>query len=278
MSKPSSNVRSSQPATRFSFPLAYLFLLLAVLFVILLTTNVGIWRKQQGIHLGNFLENLSKNKKKSNNTRPFLKFIESGKIHSVGAGGSDPKSTCVIFSCSAKGYFLLEPSLKASKAKQCDRIHYSGTTFNRKGKKTTAHWCRVALLLGKKLDRYKTIMYVDVDVVFNETSLIETGEKYHNKILIISKKYEKKKDILRTCWFVLPNISKAKRLITKWAKNWKNVHLQDQNVFNKLWRCSTSGIQCLEPNENYPELRHCGSYLKGNSRVECLKNPKTFIG
>lgn len=183
-------------------------------------------------------------------------------------------SSCLIFSCSRRNYPLLGSSLAANSRtnKHCDRAHFFVRTFaTSAGKPVASHWCRVALLNHRPdiFDQYRTVAYVDVDVIYSERGILAAAES--ERPFSISSKVKRGKTEIRTCWFVIRDVKdmRTKRMLSAWAENWKNVRLQDQTVFNELFDCDF--VDCVDESERRTiELKHCGSGLDMHQRMMCL--------
>eukprot|EP00485_Elphidium_margaritaceum_P011701 CAMPEP_0202692406 /NCGR_PEP_ID=MMETSP1385-20130828/6794_1 /ASSEMBLY_ACC=CAM_ASM_000861 /TAXON_ID=933848 /ORGANISM="Elphidium margaritaceum" /LENGTH=230 /DNA_ID=CAMNT_0049347933 /DNA_START=42 /DNA_END=731 /DNA_ORIENTATION=- len=94
---------------------------------------------------------------------------------------------CVVFSCSPQDYFLVEIHWLRSNTSCCDRYHFFGSTALARNQNITVapNWCRVGLLEDAfaekgKLGVYDTIIYVDVDVVFDEAAFLRNANAERN--------------------------------------------------------------------------------------------------
>jgi hypothetical protein len=169
-----------------------------------------------------------------------------------------------------------------------------------------SNWCRVALLddpQGTLTTQYSTIVYVDVDIVFNETALIETATVNQNKSFSMSFKKEllgrrggrkdktKKKNrpqpftrTIRTCSFIVQNgagmRTRSLPMIHQWAQNYRpNAELQDQTVWNELYSCrrNRQDIKCYDYERQrleFGEVKHCASWMDHVGRKVCFLSDK----
>jgi hypothetical protein len=207
---------------------------------------------------------------------------------------------CVVFSCSTYDYELVQLHWRASETSICDRYHFFGHVrqYDDDGE-VESNWCRVALLDDPHgiLSQYSTIIYVDVDIVFNETAFVQIAASNSNKTWTMSykkeilgrpggKNQEKKKKnrprpivrTMRTCSFIINNHTKALPMIHTWAKNYRpNAELQDQTVWNELYSCrhNENDVKCYgdgteKSRQQYGELKHCASWMDKTGRKVCF--------
>ncbi len=197
---------------------------------------------------------------------PTLTFVAEGAPLFQAAASSTAGNDCAIFSCSTHGYSLVKYRWKASNTTPCDRYHLYGTptvirptsanstntTTTTKTSTVPPHWCRVSLLedsytfegmytntTRSPLTAYSTLIYVDVDVVFDEAALLgvaqsklssSSSNKNDTTLWHISSKVEGAHTILRTCSFVLPNRQQARPMVRNWARHWRDItHLPRSN-------------------------------------------------
>ena len=110
-------------------------------------------------------------------------------------------------------------------------------------------------------------MYVDVDLVYSEKSMLEEAKKKPR--FLISYKIERGHEVIRTCWFVIAQWGDwIEALVEKWALAWRDTYLQDQAVFNSLFGCKD--VDCVWTETERVELKHCGHRFEGKEREKCL--------
>jgi len=218
-------------------------------------------------------------------------------------------SDCVIFSCSSPNYYLVDSSWRASKTELCDRYHFYGRVVHRRPhtdatEVVASNWCRVALLddpRGLLAKHYTTVIYVDVDVVFDEAALVRTAQVTTAKGKDWSVSFKKERAgihqtnqmrarrrpgvkyfyrTLRTCSLVLPNLTHVRPMIQNWARHYRDVDMQDQTVLNELYSCLDDTVLCWDIGKQnhmarqiYGELKHCGSWWENQQRrINCLES------
>lgn len=195
------------------------------------------------------------------------------------------RARCVAFSCASPGYWLVEENLAANRVEECDRVHFAVHTYNSKGEEVASTWCRVPILRNIRayLPNYQRILYIDSDIIYREPEIMKTDCETERPALIISTKPTEVKNggnavMLREMqmnWFLLcrPDDPQSKILFSKWDLAYRNVHMQDQTVFNEVWNCNSpyNGIKCVKNSfDNAILVFHCGGYLPRYLRYRCM--------
>lgn len=186
---------------------------------------------------------------------------------------------CAVFSCASPGYWLTDASLSANAVRDCDRLHFSAYTYNAAGERVASTWCRVPLLqhLRHYFGRYERVLYVDPDIRYRDPWVMKTECDGGAAVVIATKPNDKKAQHaeMQMNWLLIcdPHDARLPTIFAKWDKAWRDVHMQDQTVFNEVWRCGDAdgGIKCVQNGfDNAIVVFHCGGYLPKFLRSKCM--------
>lgn len=141
-------------------------------------------------------------------------------------------------------------------------------------------WCRVAVLLSATtlLREYNRALYADLDMLYDEheASTAQCGVSG----IALSLRVGAGPTVMHTNWILFCHLhgSKTMRLAGKWAKAFEDIRLQDQAVFNKVFKCERD-VTCVyndrRSNGNGSavqkiETSHCASFLERTQRLKCM--------
>lgn len=188
---------------------------------------------------------------------------------------------CAVFSCASPGYFLTEASLKENIVSECDRFHFATNAYSKEGKKVASTWCRVPIFqqLNYYFRNYERVLYVDPDVRYRESMIMKSdcnSSSSRPGAMIISTKTKNGVREMQMNWLLICNVKddRLKSVFNMWDEAYKNVWMQDQTVFNEVWKCGDldGGIKCVRNDLDCAILVfHCGGYLTRFLRPKCMR-------
>lgn len=203
------------------------------------------------------------------------------RFHNIVTGGDVENARCVLVAATGPNYDFAKSWAENRRREDVPFVHVEVSDI-RNGE-LNANWARLPALIAAKraFPLAELLVYTDIDTLIDWPLVCKFASK---SAMTISYKMvpaciarPDNKFCLRSNWFIIRTAHKeTSHLLYAWYYTGRHVQLQDQTVLNELYRKKRwveASITALKVG-NWPhkiiELKHCGSWLAGNTRIRCL--------
>lgn len=178
------------------------------------------------------------------------------------------------------GYPFAKPWVALRKAERIPFVYFG--TSELRGGELPGHYARIPALLAARacLPNTYHLIYCDTDALLDWPGIVSAANSWilQRKPLSISWRttpYRSNRIEARTHFFVVhTHVKGALHVLNTWWYNGRNVHVQDQTVFNELylkkgWFRNLVNL-VHRKHTRHIELAHCATFIR--ERMRCMGN------